>query len=71
MLLAKNIFILVSSIYVLFTNLSLPNKNLISILLPFSLLSSITGMLILFSLLTIQIIPLESIRRDCHILLKI
>lgn len=44
--------------------------NLISTLLPFSLPGSIIGMLILFSLLTIQVIPVEWIQPGCHLLLK-
>lgn len=44
--------------------------NLISTLLPFSLPGSIIGMLILFSMLTIQIIPVEWIQPGCHLLLK-
>ncbi|HGJ5859023.1 MAG TPA: CidA/LrgA family protein [Arsenophonus nasoniae] len=44
--------------------------NLISTLLPFSLPGSIIGMLILFSLLTIQIIPVRWIQPGCHLLLK-
>ncbi|WGL99434.1 CidA/LrgA family protein [Arsenophonus sp. aPb] len=44
--------------------------NLISTLLPFSLPGSIIGMLILFSLLTIQIIPVQWIQPGCHLLLK-
>lgn len=44
--------------------------NLISNLLPFSLPGSIIGMLVLFSLLTVQIIPVHWIQPGCHLLLK-
>lgn len=44
--------------------------NLISTLLPFAIPSSIVGMLILFALLALQIIPAHWAQPGCSILLK-
>lgn len=76
MLFCKNIFY-ISWQYLrafLLIYLCLIIGNLISNLLPFSLPGSIMGMLVLFSLLTVQIIPVipvHWVQPGCHLLLKI